>query len=157
MSACCVGPLGLGVARRAMLRKGSRAGSSGTGAASGSRRAAGLLEDAQVALSPPLPVTWLHRLETINAFQLHVFGGKSHGHTRITSEQAAAAHATFRTDLARPEFLRSVELSLAELQVQFEELALRHTAKHGFRTYDLLHVASAPPVQSRWRLVGCWR
>src|SRR5688572_23997575 len=26
---------------------------------------------------------------------------------------------------------------------QFEELALRHTAKHGFRTYDLIHVASA--------------
>jgi predicted nucleic acid-binding protein len=32
---------------------------------------------------------------------------------------------------------------LAELQVQFEELALRHTASHGFRTYDLMHVASA--------------
>jgi predicted nucleic acid-binding protein len=108
-----------------------------------SEEAAGLLADAQAALSPPLPVTWLHRLETINAFQLHVFAGKSHGHTRITSEQAAAAHATFQTDLARPEFLRSVELSLAELQVQFEELALRHTASHGFRTYDLLHVASA--------------
>jgi predicted nucleic acid-binding protein len=34
-------------------------------------------------------------------------------------------------------------MSLAELEQQFEELALRHTAKHGFRTYDLLHVASA--------------
>lgn len=34
-------------------------------------------------------------------------------------------------------------LALEKLERQFEELALRHTAKHGFRTYDLLHVASA--------------
>jgi predicted nucleic acid-binding protein len=101
------------------------------------------LADAQAALSPPLPLTWLHRLEAINAFQLHVFAGRSQGQVRITSEQAAAAHATFQTDLAQPVFLRLVELSVAELQAQFEELALRHTASHGFRTYDLLHVASA--------------
>lgn len=30
-----------------------------------------------------------------------------------------------------------------DLEGQFEELSLRHTAKHGFRTYDLLHVSSA--------------
>lgn len=112
-----------------------------------SEEAAGLLADAQAALSPPLPVTWLHRLETINAFQLHVFAGKSHGHTRITSEQAAAAHATFQTDLAQPLFLRLVELSVAELQAQFEELALRRTASHGFRTYDLLQ-PQGPPTPS---------
>ncbi len=112
-----------------------------------SEEAAGLLADAQAALSPPLPVTWLHRLETINAFQLHVFAGKSHGRTRITSEQAAAAHATFQTDLAQPLFLRLVELSVAELQAQFEELALRRTASHGFRTYDLLQ-PQGPPTTS---------
>jgi predicted nucleic acid-binding protein len=32
---------------------------------------------------------------------------------------------------------------MPDVEAQFEELALRHTAKHGFRTYDLLHVASA--------------
>jgi predicted nucleic acid-binding protein len=91
-----------------------------------------------------LPITWHHRLETINAFQLLVFAGsQSPPQPRITSEQAALALVSFRGDLARPAFYREISLPLAELEQQFEELALRHTARHGFRTYDLLHVASA--------------
>lgn len=108
-----------------------------------SGEAARRLANAQAEAGSPLPVTWLHRLETINAFQLYVFTGNIRGQTRVTPEQAAAAQATFRTDLAHPTFLRSVHLALPDLEAQFEELALRHTAKHGFRTYDLLHVASA--------------
>ena len=108
-----------------------------------SEQAARWVERARAEASSPLPVTWLHRLETINAFQLHVFAGKARGQTHVTPEQAAAAHATFRADLARPTFLRPVQIGLPELEAQFEELALRHTAKHGFRTYDLLHAASA--------------
>lgn len=108
-----------------------------------SEAAMDLVESAQTLGSPPLPVTWLHRFETLNALQLHVFVGKQQGQTRVTSEQAAAAHATFRADLAQPVFLRPVQISVSELETQFEELALRHTAVHGFRTYDLLHVASA--------------
>ena len=34
-------------------------------------------------------------------------------------------------------------LAAAELEKQFAELSLRHTARHGFRTCDLLPVASA--------------
>jgi predicted nucleic acid-binding protein len=109
----------------------------------GADEAARLVASAQADESPLLPITWLHRLETINAFQLHVFMGKTRGQTRVTPEQAAAAQATFQADLAQPTFLRAVQLSLPELEAQFAELALRHTAKHGFRTYDLLHVASA--------------
>ena len=36
----------------------------------------------------------------------------------------------------------------AELAEKAEQLSLRHTARRGFRTYDLLHVASA-------LLLGC--
>jgi predicted nucleic acid-binding protein len=36
-----------------------------------------------------------------------------------------------------------VAIPTSEVERQFEELSLRHTARHGFRTYDLLHVASA--------------
>ena len=91
-----------------------------------------------------LPVTWHHRLETINAFQLLVFtSAQSRHQPRVTSQQAAAAQASFRGDLARPTFFRDAPLVLNDLEQQFEELALRHTARHGFRTYDLLHVASA--------------
>jgi predicted nucleic acid-binding protein len=108
-----------------------------------SGEAARRIADAKAAASPPLPVTWLHRLEAINAFQLFVFTGNTRGQTRVTPEQAAAAQATFRADLVQPTFLQSAQLTSPDLEAQFEELALRHTAKHGFRTYDLLHVASA--------------
>jgi predicted nucleic acid-binding protein len=91
-----------------------------------------------------LPLTWHHRLETINAFQLLVFASAQSGHQpRVTPEQAALAFVTFRGDLAKPAFFQDTPMPLSELEQQFEELALRHTAKHGFRTYDLLHVASA--------------
>jgi predicted nucleic acid-binding protein len=84
----------------------------------------------------------------VNALQLHVFTGKDLGQVRITGEQAAAAYAAYRSDLADSTFFRPIQLDLSELEAQFEELALRHTARHGFRTYDLLHVSSA-------LLLGC--
>ncbi len=37
---------------------------------------------------------------------------------------------------------------MANLKDVFDRLSYRHTAKHGFRTYDILHVASA-------LLLGC--
>lgn len=35
---------------------------------------------------------------------------------------------------------------------KFEEIALRHTARHGFRAYDIMHVAAALVLkcQSFW-------
>jgi predicted nucleic acid-binding protein len=101
------------------------------------------MEKARRPASQPLPITWLHRLEIVNALQLHVFTSRQPGQVRITPEQAAAAQATFQGDLAQSHFLRRAHVELSELEAQFEELALRHTAKHGFRTYDLIHVASA--------------
>lgn len=109
----------------------------------GSELADHLLAQAKTSDVASLPVTWLHRLETINAFQLSVFVGRLQGRTRVTSEQAASALAGFREDLRKGDFFRAVPLPLETLERQFEELALRHTAKHGFRTYDLLHVSSA--------------
>lgn len=102
-----------------------------------------LLTSAKRPTSFPLPITWLHRLEIINALQLHVFTSNQPGQVRITPGQAAASQATFEADLAERTFLRPAQIELAALEAQFEELALRHTAKHGFRAYDLLHVASA--------------
>lgn len=102
-----------------------------------------LLGQAMAEGAAALPVTWLHRVETVNAFQLSVFVGRQGGQARVTPEQAAGAWAGFGKDLRSGAFLRTVPLEREELEQQFEELALRHTAKHGFRTYDLLHVASA--------------
>jgi predicted nucleic acid-binding protein len=102
-----------------------------------------LIEAARAEGDAPLPVTWLHRLELINALQLYVFAGTAAGQIRVTPEQAASAHATFRADLGEAAFLRPVQIDVLELAARFEELALRHTAKHNFRTYDLIHVTSA--------------
>jgi predicted nucleic acid-binding protein len=102
-----------------------------------------LLEQAKSGRVEVLPVTWLHRVETVNAFQLSVFVGRLPGQTRVRAEQAASALAGFREDLRAGVFFRAVPLALERLEREFEELALRHTAKHSFRTYDLLHVASA--------------
>ena len=110
---------------------------------SGSEEAAELIEAAQAEGNAPLPVTRLHRLELINALQLYVFAGRAAGQIRVTPEQAASAQATFRGDLGEAAFLRPVQIEQSELEARFEELALRHTAKHGFRTYDLIHVTSA--------------
>ena len=60
-----------------------------------------------------------------------------------TGLPAAAALAVFRDNLERRGLMRPVALAMADLEFQFEELSLRHTAKYGFRTYDLLHVSSA--------------
>lgn len=91
-----------------------------------------------------LPITWLHRFEVPNAFELHVFAWRTLGQTRVTPELASAAQARFREDCAQPSsLLHQVVVSLSDLERQFHELSLRHTAKHGFRTYDLLHVSSA--------------
>ena len=93
--------------------------------------------------SRALPITWLHRLEFINALQLHVFFARSPGQTFVSREQATLAQADFRDDLIKESFIRNAVVPVGDLERQFEELALRHTPKHGFRTYDLLHVASA--------------
>ena len=105
-------------------------------------------ESAQLQGDAPLPITWLHRAEFVNALQLHVFFGKQPGHVRVTTEQAASALETFRTDAAAGQFLNTVPMAIELLDRLVEELSLRHTARHGFRTYDLLHVASA-------LLLGC--
>ena len=97
-----------------------------------------------------LPIAWLHRLEMTNALQSYVFLTQRGGPVRVTAESAHAAHASFRSDLAQASFLVPSDLTIGELEGQFEELALRHTARHGFRTYDLLHVlVLAPRVAER--------
>ena len=107
-----------------------------------------LTEQAERRGALALPVSWLLRMEICNAFQLHIFQGRSPGQKRVTPEQAAAAMAAFRDDLEQRVLVRAVSLAITDLERQFENLSLRHTAKQGFRTYDLLHVASA-------LLLGC--
>lgn len=107
-----------------------------------SAETAATLEKGQEQKLGTLPVTWLHQVEVANAFQFYVFTGKSGGQ-RITQEQAAAAYATFQHDVLTAIFLEKTFLNLERLEAQAIEISLRHTAKLGFRTYDILHVCSA--------------
>ena len=107
-----------------------------------------LLREAKQGGAAPLPLTWLHRVEILNAFQLHVFQSHEAGQSYVSSRQTALALGNFRDDTQKSEFLRAVKIPDEELERQFEELSLRRTARHGCRTYGLLHVASA-------LLLGC--
>jgi predicted nucleic acid-binding protein len=66
----------------------------------------------------------------------------------MTPEKAALAAAQFDEDLAAGHGLESTPLPTHDLIRQARALAQRHTAKHGFRAYDLAHVAAA-------LLLGC--
>jgi predicted nucleic acid-binding protein len=101
-----------------------------------------ILENAISEGSSPLPVSWLHRVETVNAFQLYVFTSQTRG-PRITREQAAAALGNYRDDISNAKYLAAAPINFEQLERQFEEISLRHTAKHGFRAYDILHVSCA--------------
>ena len=114
----------------------------------GAEEARGWAKDAALQAAVPLPVTWLTELELINAFQRCVFVTRTEGRLRVTSEFAGAAQQEFRDALSAGQFLRPALVPYSRLKEKFEELSLRHTVAHGFRTYDLLHVAFA-------LLLGC--
>lgn len=92
---------------------------------------------------PILPITWLLRVEVINSFEQAVFSGYGAAQIRIARKMAAACQQAFRDDLRDGVALRVVDVPLSQVTQTFEEIALRQTAKHGFRAYDILHVASA--------------
>ena len=96
-----------------------------------------------------LPVTRLLRMEYTNAMERLVFESRrGQQGLRVTPENALLARASFDDILEDGNVLQWTALPEDELERTFETLAYRHTAKEGFRTYDLLHVASA-------LLLGC--
>jgi predicted nucleic acid-binding protein len=91
----------------------------------------------------PYPITDILRLEARNAIQRRVFESKNGSPLRTTQEAAWAAIAQFEDDLASADLLRREPVAISDIENVFVSLADRYTAKHGFRTYDILHVASA--------------
>lgn len=96
----------------------------------------------------PLPITQLLKTEFTNATERLVFesrNGQPHG---VNLESASIARATFLEYLEAGVILQAQQLDESLLHAMAEQLILRHTARHGFRTYDVLHVSSA-------LLLGC--
>jgi predicted nucleic acid-binding protein len=102
-----------------------------------------LLDRARERGCLPLPVPWLTEREVLNALHLAPFQSRAQGPTRITDHIAGAASASFHGDLAARQLLAQQPVPWDRLGTQFDDLVLRHTARRGFRTYDILHVASA--------------
>ena len=89
---------------------------------------------------------WISRfveLEMINAIERMVFEGNSGGPIRVTTQLAALVQSTFSDDLSNEILVRETPVAAADHKFQYTDLVLRHTAKHGFRTYDMLHISSA--------------
>src|SRR5438128_318847 len=94
--------------------------------------------------APGYPVTMICRLEFVNALQQSLYSTRRGvPGIRINPEQATLVEAIFFEQLAVGESLRHAKVSESLLERQFQDLAHRHTAKEGFRTYDVLHVSSA--------------
>jgi predicted nucleic acid-binding protein len=105
--------------------------------------------DESPSRSAPLPVTELLRFEVFNAINRMVFESRTGGQWRVPPEAAAIGLADFEEHIARGVRLRCVPLSLADIEPEFLSLTARFTAKHGFRTYDVIHVASALTLRCR--------
>ncbi|MBL9179218.1 MAG: type II toxin-antitoxin system VapC family toxin [Verrucomicrobiaceae bacterium] len=91
-----------------------------------------------------LPVTWLLRLEVVNAIQQCVFM-RRHGvqDLRLAPEHATVLESHFLSEVDSGIRYRRYPVDESSVEHLFMELSHRHTAKEGFRTYDILHVSSA--------------
>lgn len=89
------------------------------------------------------PTTWLHRVEYANALQLLLFQSRSGGSPHLAPETAAVAQHDFEAAMLPDGPLRDASVPAADLAKLCLGLSARHSAKHGFRTYDLVHVGSA--------------
>ena len=91
-----------------------------------------------------LPVTWLHRLEVVNALQQCVFlTRQGMQQMRVTLELASAVEARFMDEVDLGVRYLHYTIQSEVVEPVFRDLSHRHTAREGFRTYDILHVASA--------------
>jgi len=72
-----------------------------------------------------------------------VFESRTGGQWRVTPESAALAIADFERDLSDAQFVAKSSLTLEDIEPEYEALVAQYTSKHGFRTYDVIHVASA--------------
>jgi len=92
----------------------------------------------------PYPVTLLCRLEFVNAIQLAVFATR-HGVPgfQLAPEHALVLEAEFHEQLAEGNQMFHARPLDHEIERQVHTLVHRHTAREGFRTYDILHVSSA--------------
>jgi len=97
------------------------------------------------SVSAPLPVTHHGRVEVINAICRAIFVG------HLTQDAASEALADFAADFAGGSLMQAEILWRAALN-RAAELGQEHTPKLGTRSLDVLHVACALELKSRYFL-----
>ncbi len=103
-----------------------------------------MMEELRKSHGSRLPVTALLRMEFTNALQRLFFEARKGNQVlRLTPEHILLAEDAFFEELRLGAVTRTSPLTIDSLEPEFEKLAHRHTARYGFRTYDILHVASA--------------
>ena len=95
-----------------------------------------------------VPITWLHQLELVNALQHMVLLARTGMGMSFTPEQASLGQLQFEEDIREAQRFTVVSLPTQELVHQARDLSLRHTARHGFRAYDVAHVSCALLLKS---------
>src|SRR5258708_31231288 len=78
-----------------------------------SKQADRLVEIAKTSRAPLLPITWLHRMELANAFELSVWLSNQGGQPWVTPHNAAVAFETFKTELETETFLCSATVAIS--------------------------------------------
>lgn len=96
---------------------------------------------AQARRGPRIPITWLHELELTNTLQHMVLLARTGMGMSFTPEQASLGLLQFEDDLREAQRFTAATLVPREMVKQARDLSLRHTALHGFRAYDVAHVA----------------
>lgn len=114
----------------------------------GSGKVLEILADGATGHRGGQPVTDLVRCEVTNAIHRMMFESRAGGGWRVTTESAAAALACFHGQLEEGTVLRRVPLQLTEIEGEFDRLSAQYTPGEGYRTYDILHVASALHLRS---------
>lgn len=90
-----------------------------------------------------VPVTWLVKMEITNALQQLVYLSRNQPQGfNVTPDFALLAEARFLEEMDTGIYWREAEMP-PDTERWFTMLVHRHTARHGFRAYDVLHVASA--------------
>lgn len=108
-----------------------------------SREAMQLVSLSDVVDDYPIPVTKLLEIEVMNGLHRMAFESRNGGPWRIPIDAAGVALLEFERHIDDETFLRRSPLTLRDIEFDVRSLIERFTAREGFRTYDVMHVASA--------------
>ena len=93
-------------------------------------------------ISAPLPISSFLQYEFMQSVRLQMFRRNHERDEGFTREEGAWLLETFTSDLSGKVFA-PIHVDISEILKSSEILSVRHTREHGYRSIDILHVATA--------------